>query len=284
MKRVEFRVDGDRVRGLLHEPPGAKRRNVPLVVAAHGLASSRVEWYGVPEQIAKAGYGVLSIDFRGHGESEGERGVQSLERATADLHGAVEAVRNEYGLDANNVALLGHSLGATLCLGASPALKPRCVVALAPVRRTRDEMAAAEFVGYNAARIVNAPLLLFNRRGLRVPYKVDYRRLYEDADAVERARRDRFLQRTIPVKNYQALVHDLDGERFARHVKAPTLVVLAGKDKVVQNASSHAVYEALAGPKELVVLEGSGHSMPGDFRSDDLVAHCVRFLGEHLRG
>lgn len=284
MKRVEYRVDGDLVRGVLHEPPGTKRRHVPLVLATHGLASSRTEWYGLPARLAEAGYAVLTIDFRGHGESEGERGIQSLARATADMNGAVEAVRNEYGVDADRLALLGHSMGATLALGAAPALNPKCVIALAPMRRARDEMSLPEFVGYNAARLVHAPLRLVHKRGLRVPYKVDYRRLYEDPGAVQRAKRDRFLQRTIPVKNYHSIVHELDGELFASHVKAPTLVVLASHDRVVQNASSRAVYEALAGPKEMAVLNGSGHSMPGDRRSPELVERCLVFLRDHLRG
>lgn len=284
MKRIAFTVDGETVRARLHEPPGTRRQPVPLVMLAHGLSSSSVEWYDFPQKIARGGYAVLALDFRGHGESDGERGVQSVARARADLAAALEAMRREYHIDLDRVALLGHSLGGALVLCAAPSLPVRCVIALAPVRRLRDELNPFEFVGYNLLRWVNAPLRLLYRPGLRVPYKVDYNNLYADPDAVERARRDAFLQPTIPIKNYRALVARLNSERCARKLRLPALVMVAEWDVLVGKYNSRRVYEALAGPKKFVEVPRSGHSMAGDASSDFVAAHCREFLDQHLQG
>lgn len=273
------------MRGELHQPPGRATRGRPLVVMLHGMSSSRKEFFDFPERLSRRGYSVLAFDFRGHGESDGPRGLQSKPRALADVRAGLARVQQEYGVDRTPWGLIGHSLGGALALSAAPYLAGLgCLVALAPVWKLRAEMNPVEFFAYNLARAVNAPVRLFHRDGLRVPYKVDYRRLYVDAAALERARAAAFLQRTVPVNNYAPLVRDLDAAESARAVQVPTLVAVAEKDIVVGKYHSRRVYEALAGPKELVEIPDSGHSMCGDRQSELVLAHCARFLGAHLGG
>lgn len=284
VQRVEFQAEGQTLRGVLHEPARKKRGAPPLVLLAHGLNSCRVEWYDFPERLAEAGYAVFAFDFRGHGESEGSRGIQSKARSLADLRAALEAAQRAGKTDPARVGLLGHSLGAALSVCAAPHLPLRSLVALAPIHRLRNEMTRGEFVGYNLMRVVNAPVRIFHRDGIRVPYRVDYERLYEDPEAVARARRDRFLQPTVPINNYKALVRELDAAACARTVKVPSLVVVAEKDQLVKHASSRSVYEALGGPKHWAEIPGSGHSMPGDKQSSVLLRTIVDFLAPHLQG
>ena len=283
MKRLEFPVERERVRAAFRPPKPARKGAPALVVLAHGLNSCRVEWYDFPQRLAEGGYAVLAPDFRGHGESEGERGVQTLARFSADVRAAIDAAGRE-GVDVGRVALVGHSLGAALSLCAAPTLPVACLVALAPVKRLQDEMALHEFVGYNALRLVNAPLQLLTKGGLRVPYKVKYERLYVDAASARRAAQDDFLQPTIPIKNYRALVRELDSSACASRVKVPALVVVAEKDQMVKPAHSRAVYDALSTDKRLVEIPGSGHSMAGDAKADVVARHVLEFLDAHLRG
>lgn len=282
MKRVSFDVDGETLRGELHEPAGSRRRNVPLVVLAHGLSSSRKEWFDFPQKIAEGGYAVFSFDFRGHGESGGDRGVQSVARATRDLLGAIEAARREPWVDQGRVAVLAHSLGAALTICAAPGLPLTCLIALAPPRRIRDETGALEFAGYTLSHWINKGVRLLYRRGMAVPYKVDYRRLYVDPEAIERGRREQFLQRWIPLRNYPTLVHELKTDACARHVRVPTLVMTAEFDQVVRSARR--VFEALPEPKKHVEVKKSGHSMAGDAQSGFVATVCREFLDENLKG
>lgn len=280
MKRVEWSVGEEKVRGRLHTSTPKPAQALPLVVMGHGLSSSSVEFYDFPEKIARAGYAVLTLDYRGHGASDGPRGYLSKERVEEDLLGGIEAMKKEYHIDTSRVALLGHSTGAPLLLHAAPRVPGlRAFIALAPVARLRYEMNAFEFGGYNLMRLLH---LVFRR--LRVPYKVRYERLYVSQTSIARARKDDFLQHSLPVADYRPLVQELDGEAAARHAPQPTLVCIAEFDQVVKKSSSRRVFEALPGPKKLVEVPKSGHSMCGDERSDFVAAHVKEWLNEHVKG
>jgi pimeloyl-ACP methyl ester carboxylesterase len=285
MKRVEWNVDGAIVRGHLHTPPGKHAERHPLIVMMHGLASSSVEFYDFPEKLAQAGYAVLAFDYRGHGASEGERGIISKDLALQDVEAGIQAMTKEYRIDADRIALVGHSTGGALAIYAAAHIEAvQCVAALAPLARARDEMNPFEYVGYNVMRIVNAPVRLFSKRGISVPYKVDYKRLYATEAAVARARKDDFLQHYLPVKMYKPFVKELDGVKFAKALDKPTLVMVAEFDVVVGKYNSRRVHDALPGPKKFVEVPKSGHSMCGDARSDFVAKHVVEWVDQHLKG
>lgn len=285
MKRVEWRVGDEVVRGQLYAPPGKRGKPAPLIVMLHGLASSSVEFYDFPEKLVAGGYAVLTVDYRGHGKSDGDRGVLSQPRVREDLQSALEAMKSEYQIDTQRVLLLGHSTGGAMAVCTANDLpQVRALIALAPVAKLRDEMNLFEFAGYNVARVVNGPLQMFAKKGISVPYKVDYKRLYSTEAAVERARKDQFLQTTIPVRNYGPLVQKLDAESCAKTVTIPALVMVAEYDVVVGKHNSRRVYDALAGPKKFVEVPRSGHSMCGDARSDFVAKICLEFADRHLLG
>lgn len=287
MKRVEFPAqDGSVLRGELHQPDGKTRSGWPLVVLLHGLVSSRVEWYDFPASLAAKGWSVLAFDFRGHGESDGPRGHQGVRRAYEDVESAVAAMDLEYGVDTRRVGLVGHSLGGALAVSMAMDLPSvHAVVAMAPVSRLTHEMNIFERVGYSLIDKVNRPIKWVARRGLRVPYPVEYERLYATRSAVERAERDQFLQKTVPVDVYGPLVKKLDAVKAAKQVTKPTLVLIAELDAIVGPWNSRAVYNAVAAEeKELVTIRETGHSMAGDHKADDVLAHTHRWLKQHVRG
>jgi pimeloyl-ACP methyl ester carboxylesterase len=217
--------------------------------------------------------------------SDGERGVVSKERVREDFAGALEAMKTEYGVDPDRVVLLGHSAGGGMAVCTAPLFpQVKVLIALAPIARLKDEMNAFEFIGYNVMRAVNAPVRIFKDEGVRVPYKIDYKRLYASQDRIERARKDAFLQTTIPVKNYKALVKQLDATKCAKEVKVPTLVAVAEYDVVVGKHNSRRVFDALAGPKKWMEVPKSGHSMCGDVRSDFVAKIVLEFIQERLLG
>lgn len=280
MKRVEWAVGPEKVQGRLHTAAAKPPRPLPLVVLGHGLSSSSVEFYDFPGKLAQAGYAVLTLDYRGHGASDGPRGYLTKERVEEDVLGGIQAMTTEYNIDTSRIALLGHSTGAPLLLHAAPRVPGlRAFVGLAPIARLRYEMNVFEFAGYNLMRLLH---LVFPR--LRVPYKVRYERLYVSKGSVARARKDDFLQHTLPVADYRPLVKELDGEAAAWLVHQPSLVCVAEFDLIVKKSSSRRVFDALPGPKKLVEVPKSGHSMCGDERSDFVATHVIEWLDTHVKG
>jgi pimeloyl-ACP methyl ester carboxylesterase len=74
-------------------------------------------WGEIPEQLQSAGYAVLSFDFRGHGNSEGHLDPPN---AAADLDAALAFLRAQPQVDADQIALVGASMGgsASVIVGA----------------------------------------------------------------------------------------------------------------------------------------------------------------------
>ena len=93
-------------------------KNGAAVVLVHGFGANREELAFEARALAAQGFGVLLIDTRGHGRSQGDRTTDGdLER------GDVRAAMAVLGLPPARIGLLGFSMGSTAVARAA-ALKP----------------------------------------------------------------------------------------------------------------------------------------------------------------
>ncbi len=96
--------------------------NGAAVLVIHGSNCSRETARPYAEFLAEHGYGVIAIDLRGHGESQGAANALGWQRGK-DIEAVLEFLRNE-GIE--NIGALGLSLGGESLLGecwASPEIK-----------------------------------------------------------------------------------------------------------------------------------------------------------------
>jgi alpha-beta hydrolase superfamily lysophospholipase len=93
-----------------HSPPR------PGVILIHMLHGDQSQWESFPEQLADAGFVVLSIDLRGHGESGGE---VNWDMAISDLQQVWNQFTARGDIDQERTAFVGASIGANLALVAS---------------------------------------------------------------------------------------------------------------------------------------------------------------------
>ena len=86
---------------------------VPVVILCHGFSGDTAMTSALARRIAKAGYAVIAIDFRGHGEN---RNVFELSgdgvQLRQDIDAALLYARTQSRFDGQRVALAGHSMGA----------------------------------------------------------------------------------------------------------------------------------------------------------------------------
>ncbi|HEX2021469.1 MAG TPA: alpha/beta fold hydrolase [Candidatus Thermoplasmatota archaeon] len=276
MDEVRFEVDGESVAGRLHEPQGQARGQI---VFAHGLLSQAAEFADAPARLAERGWRAFAVDQRGFGASGGPRGVIDEARATADVLGAVARLRKDR--PDLPVGVVGHSMGAVFALGALAGdATIRAGVIAAPMRTVRAELSSLEFAQYRLARGVSRLKEAAGLGPLLVPYKNRYKHLFLDREAARRAEQAGFLSSTVSLANYDRLLA-MDGTRLARQVRQPVLTILAEKDRAVKRASSMAVHEALAGPKDLATL-ACGHSLFGDCEAAKAVDLVDGWMGRHL--
>ena len=109
------------------------RKGGVVIVLAHGVASSRLEWDAFAERLASEGVGTLAVDLRGHHDSvKGPAGHRTYEdfdaagewpKAVWDLDAAARWLERR-GIAASSVAFAGASIGANLAAQAASARAP----------------------------------------------------------------------------------------------------------------------------------------------------------------
>jgi uncharacterized protein len=118
---VTIPSDGLELSGVVHVPGGLKAgERRPAIIMMHGFGANK---NGGPEWICKQyenwGYVALRFDYRGCGDSGGERGrVVPLEEV-ADARNAVSYLAARPEVDPARIALCGSSLGAGVAVHAA---------------------------------------------------------------------------------------------------------------------------------------------------------------------
>lgn len=87
----------------------------PGVIIVHGFSGSRQLMYGVAQTLARNGYAAAVIDLPGHGQNQSRfpaqrRGAQGFDRT---LTYVMAWLRTVPGVNAEKLALVGHSMGAS---------------------------------------------------------------------------------------------------------------------------------------------------------------------------
>ena len=138
----ELRLAGPRGRTLfawLVMPP-ATHRPAPAVVAMHGWGANAAMMWPVVPPLQAAGFAVLLLDARCHGRSDDEP-FTSMPRFAEDIAAGLAWLRTQPDIDADRLALLGHSVGAAACLlHASRQRDVRAVVSLSAFAHPREVM------------------------------------------------------------------------------------------------------------------------------------------------
>ncbi len=123
---VIFASDGLKLSGAVHVPgdlrPDERR---PAIIMMHGFGANKnggPEW--ICRQFASWGYVALRFDYRGCGDSEGERGRVIPAEEVADACAAVSYMAARPEVDPQAIALAGSSLGGGVAVQAA-ALDPR---------------------------------------------------------------------------------------------------------------------------------------------------------------
>jgi pimeloyl-ACP methyl ester carboxylesterase len=171
---ISDRVAGDdgRLPVRVYVPQGAPDGSAPGVVVAHGFAGSAALMHTWSLALAHAGFVVVAPDLPGHGTST----VPSVQRSSGLAAAVDDALAHLVAIpavDADRVALLGHSMGsgAVLAAGIARSDLVRAVVAVSPTDAAVTGTAPRDLLllaGANEGRFVaNAESLLERAEGPR---------------------------------------------------------------------------------------------------------------------
>ncbi len=105
--------DGVHLKGTYYQPAAV---NAPGVALLHMLGRKRGDWDAFARQLQDAGYGVITIDLRGHGESGGRRDWAKM---PLDAAIATKFIRSREEIDPDRIVLMGASIGANIAINAA---------------------------------------------------------------------------------------------------------------------------------------------------------------------
>lgn len=130
-ERVEFFSDRLRLRGLFRLPDSLPSEPLPALVQGPGWlgladAKSYEPWH---EGLTNAGYAVLAFDYRGFGESEGERGWVKPDWQLEDFLNAVTYLETRSEVNPHRIGAygMGGTGGGNAVLAAGVDSRIRCV-------------------------------------------------------------------------------------------------------------------------------------------------------------
>ncbi len=246
VKRADFDVrapDGILLRGW---KVSAAKPNGDWVLLFHGVADNRM---GVLEHgliLLRAGYSVLIMDIRAHGQSDGDRATYGwLERD--DTRAIIDALESaEYP---RHLFALGESMGAGIALQSSAA-DPRieAVVAEAPFASLRE--ASYDYAGLQ--RYAWLGKTLFAPGAWTMVYRGE--------------------------KEAGFSATEISPEKSVAARAFPVLLICDADDTQLPCRHAERIYRAARGPKQLWVVPGAFHTAALGFAPDEFARRVLSFL------
>jgi dipeptidyl aminopeptidase/acylaminoacyl peptidase len=115
---IELEIEGKKIIGVFHKP--LSDSPFPTVLICHGLAGNKIGRFRVyvelAQKLAQAGIGVLRIDFRGSGDSEGDFIDMTITSELEDAKRALDYLTSHPQVDAKRIGLFGTSLGGLIAI------------------------------------------------------------------------------------------------------------------------------------------------------------------------
>ncbi len=237
-------VDGKMLFAWHLAPPGAAPG--PAVAVLHGWGANAGLMLPLAAPLWRAGYGLLLLDARNHGQSDGDS-FSSMPRFAEDLEAGLDWLAAQPETDPARLAALGHSVGGAAAL-------------LAASRRPGRLAAVISLSAFDhPERVMRAYL----RRAF-IPY---WPLGWLVSRYVERIIGHRF-DRIAPTATIAA-------------IRCPVLIGHGALDSLVPPDAAQAIHARRAGDwVELDLLDGTGHDEPVCY--DTLGARLVTFLDRTL--
>lgn len=230
----------------------------PLVVLIHGFASNgRVNWVdtGWVETLTEVGYGVATLDNRGHGSSD--KLYDPADYAPPEM--ARDALNLVAHLNAGRAALVGYSMGARIAAFAALAAPDR--IAAAVFGGLGMNMVEGMSDSEEIAVALEAPSLEDVPKGVGRGYRLFAERTGSDLLALAACMRG---------NRRKARREDLE------QLEVPVLVAVGGEDQVSGAAEPLA---ALMPKGEALVIEGRDHMKATGDKA--FKAGVLGFFGRH---
>jgi alpha/beta superfamily hydrolase len=282
---VDFYSEGARLRGFLHRPEQAAER-LPFIVQGPGwlgLADAKL-YDAYHHAFTDAGFAVLIFDYRGFGESEGDRGVISPTWQLEDWRNAIAYMRSCSDIDAQRGAIFGSGGtgggNAVLVAAAEPGM--RATISQVPVADGRDWLrrmrsTEAEWTDFVARVDADRRQRAATGKGVLVhPRDEIMIQTAERRASSVKADVDSRIPTAVPLSCAQSVI-DYRPIDVAPRVRGLMIVAVEG-DAVTPTDHAKALYEKAGNPKKLVMQQGTTHYAAYKQYASEVIPMMVEWL------
>ncbi len=286
---VEFYSEGDPIAGIWRTPEAeGPFRAIVQGPGWLGLKDAKL-YVRYHEALIAAGFGVLIIDYRGFGDSGGDRGVLSPTRQLQDLVNAVTylTTRDDVIADAIGTFGTGGTGGgnAILLAGADPRVK--AAVSQVPVsdgedwlHRMRQEH---EWLAFLASLDEDRRQRVLTGEGRRVHPREEImvptperRTTTIKADVDDKIPNSISLSAAEEIIAYKPIA-------VARELTTPLMVIGVTGDATTPTDHAEALYEAARGPKSLIMQHHTTHYAAYDRYWEQTTPRIVAWFENYVR-
>jgi uncharacterized protein len=242
-----YSLDGVRLSALLLEPESP---NGHAIIVCHGLRHDKNSAVRFIQYLAAAGYTLLLIDFRNHGESDGSiTSYGYYERY--DLHGAVDFLRSRVRIR-GEIGILGASMGASIALMAAAEIDDvRALVLDSPFSSLKT------ITMDRVSQITHLPKPM-----LHIPLSLAYQWMHH----VEHV--------SVPA---------IEPAEQAKNLRCPLFLIHGANDTVIPVDHSQAIFENAEVEKELWIVKNVDHLGAYVAHPKEYQNRVLRFFQKNLQ-
>ncbi|MCM2282751.1 MAG: lysophospholipase [Bdellovibrionaceae bacterium] len=230
--------------------------------------------------MAPRGYNIIGWDLRGHGRSHGKRGyVDKFQTFSDDLDSFIDFLEREGKLSLP-YSLISHSMGGLITLKYLIDHGPRGAASLCLSAPLLGVALAVPPVKDFAARVLFrlAPTVtLYN--------EIRYEDLTRDPEMLASYKKDPLRHEKISPTLYLGILEMMAVVKArGAKIELPTLMQLAGQEKVVSRADAETFFQTIgAQNKRLIIYEESYHEIFNDLDRERVFGDLDSFLKETMR-
>jgi cephalosporin-C deacetylase-like acetyl esterase len=263
--KVQFFSRGQKLAGILFLPDGKRKRTAGIVLCQGYTGTKELFLPLLAQAFCRAGYGCLVFDYRGWGESKGQRGRLFPSEQVEDIRNAMTFLGTHEIVDSERLGLYGTSFGGANAIAvAAVDERVRCIVACLPIgsgkrwlRSLRRLWEWREFLR----------LIAEDRRNRVLNGKSRKMKAFDVApldptikQAMDAAVKEGLMpEDEITLESAEAIMGFSPQDLVAHISPRPILLIHAGNDNLVSLEESEVLYKRAGEPKKLVVIPGVTH-------------------------
>ncbi len=142
MERVDLESEGQKMEGMIFMPEGAGP--FPAVIILPGFSSNGSRFFDLAEMLRAKGVAALTLNMRGHGESEGTLLEMTASDLRKDGFPAYDYLAARPDIDASRIGISGSSFGAMVAALTAAERLVKSLLLRAPATYS-DKMMATPF-------------------------------------------------------------------------------------------------------------------------------------------